>query len=72
MEGDDYDLCARCGEPLEWEDCWQCFGEGGFDRYAEEPLEALPGEYERCTVCDGEGGYMQCPTPHRHREASYR
>lgn len=57
---DEYDCCDICGGPIEWVDCYACFGEGEFDLYEQNPLEYEPGEIERCDVCHGKGGYLEC------------
>lgn len=56
-------VCVRCGQPLEWEECFQCFGKGGWDGddlMAEDPLWYGPNDYEICDVCHGNGGYWFC------------
>lgn len=45
-----------CG--CQWEDCWQCGGDGCHDLYEEDPIAFAPGESEECDVCDGAGGWV--------------
>jgi len=60
-ELDEFVMCPRCGCcEIGYESCWQCFGAGGFDIYAETPLEAEPGEWEHCEECLGVGTYPVC------------
>src|SRR5688500_16388028 len=50
--------CEHCEEPLEWEDCDLCGGEGEFDwerLQEEDPLWYQPGDVEKCTQCGGAG-----------------
>lgn len=64
-EWDDYerDCCPVCGSDMEWLDCWNCFGDGGFHDCGEDCCPCLHPEAdlnETCQECDGEGGYRQC------------
>lgn len=55
------DVCRRCGSNRDWEDCWQCGGEGEIDRYDEDPLWYFgKWRYQKCDNCEGEGGYYVC------------
>lgn len=56
--------CEVCGADLEWTECWQCLGDGGFDLYEEDPLVYAPGQTESCDECVGKGGWMACPMTH--------
>lgn len=56
--------CKKCGESLRRADCWQCFGEGGFD--GEDLMELDPlwydeDSYETCSECGGVGYFEWCP-----------
>lgn len=67
FEGDP--CCEVCGNVMEWEDCDQCAGEGGFDGeelMQQDPLWYTADDYERCTQCDGKGGWWQCINARQH------
>ena len=54
--------CPVCGCEMEWEPCWQCFGEGGFHDCGEDSCCCLEPELNiPCDVCDWEGEYPVCP-----------
>jgi hypothetical protein len=65
---DDEDMeprCDVCGNPLDWEDCYEIDCEDGqVDLYEEDAINFNPGETEPCTTCLGEGGWWFCRTPH--------
>lgn len=66
------EVCLVCGSDLEWVDCWQCFGEGGFHDCGEDCCCCLEPELdlnETCDECHGEGGYLECPNIKDHAEA---
>lgn len=52
--------CPGCGWALDWEECWHCHGEGGFDGEEEDPLWFEPGEIDPCNECRGQGHYWFC------------
>lgn len=58
------DLCPRCRCcSTEWEECWNCGGEGGRDGeelMSEDPLWYMPDDFETCDVCNGNGGWNAC------------
>lgn len=59
----DRDYCPICGSEMEYVDCWNCHGEGGFHNCGEDCCCCLHPESdlnEACGECDGEGGYRQC------------
>ncbi len=61
------DLCLRCGSEMEWVDCPECAGEGGFEGYELMELDPLwygPDDYEPCSLCGGRGGWLQCFNTH--------
>jgi len=64
--GDDepWYACARCGSSdIEFIDCEQCNGEGGFDGdrlMEEDPLWYEGVEWENCDDCHGAGGEWCC------------
>lgn len=69
---EDYpDLCPVCGSDFEWEDCWQCHGDGGFHDCGEDCCCCLDKEEITvdCEVCKGEGGYRICISASRHPAA---
>lgn len=56
---DDSLYCPICGASLEWEDCWDCGGDGYIDETEYDPLEGdddMP-----CPTCHAEGGWHVCP-----------
>lgn len=55
------EICTKCRAEVEYEDCWNCGGEGGRDLYEEDPLAHAPGEWADCTECDGRGTLPFCP-----------
>lgn len=55
------EICTKCQAEVEYEDCWNCGGEGGRDLYEEDPLAYLPDEWADCTECDGRGTNPFCP-----------
>jgi hypothetical protein len=63
-------VCDVCGCELESEDCWQCFGEGWFDLYEDNPVEYEPGDEEPCNICDGTGRLSYCPDAKHHPEVT--
>lgn len=68
-EVDSEPACHHCGCTMEWEDCWNCGGEGGFDGeylMEEDPLWYDEDDWERCDVCRGKGGYWMCPNAAQH------
>jgi hypothetical protein len=54
------DSCERCGEGTDWEDCYQCGGEGLHDDYEDDPLWYEPGDTSTCDICEGKGGWIKC------------
>ena len=56
--------CEVCGADLEWIECWQCLGDGGFDLYEEDPIFYAPGDRESCDECGGQGGWLGCTMKH--------
>lgn len=58
---DDSDSCTHCGNSLIYEDCLQCYGEGGRYLYEDNPIEYEPGEWTDCEVCEGTGVTTLCP-----------
>ena len=56
----DPEICPVCGNVREFEDCYECAGEGFTDDYEEDPINAVPGEFSVCSVCRGQGGWWVC------------
>lgn len=58
------DVCKKCGNLLDWADCWQIdCEEGYYDEYEEDPINFAPGSYRKCETCEGKGGWWYCPNP---------
>lgn len=58
---DDRRACPKCGDEMEWADCWQIDCEDGvYDTYEEDPINNSPGDYETCSTCGGHGGWLFC------------
>jgi hypothetical protein len=56
--------CPVCGAEMDWQQCWQCQGEGGFHDCGEDCCPCLYPELdlnETCGECQGKGGYWVCP-----------
>lgn len=71
------EICSVCGLELDWVECCECGGNGGFDNdelmalarppraMEEDPLWYDGIEWETCQACHGEGGWTECPAlPH--------
>ena len=72
FEGEPF--CEVCGSHMEWVDCDQCAGEGGFDGFElmeQDPLWYTEDDYERCGMCEGHGGWWWCINRKAHEEASH-
>jgi hypothetical protein len=71
-----HQACPICGADMEWETCWQCYGEGGFHDCGEDTCCCLDKEEitEDCEECDGDGGWLACSAlPHTEEQmAAYR
>lgn len=54
--------CARCGGSVDYEDCWQCGGEGVDHHDCGEDCCccAFPEDNVQCDNCMGEGGWRVC------------
>ena len=52
---------AGCGRDIDFDDCWQCGGEGhGDDLHDLDPLWYDPGTFPRCEECGGRGTISHC------------
>ena len=72
-DDDEEEWCLICGGPMEWVNCYNCFGEGEFDLYDMNPNEYEPGDIDRCEICQGKGGYLECiHLPHKEKENQAR
>lgn len=71
---DETEYCEDCGDEKQFEDCWQCGGEGGRgwddDLQFEDPLWYTPGDFEICDICEGKGGYYVCHNHKNHKNKS--
>jgi hypothetical protein len=63
FDDDNMPVCGRCGEELEFVDCWDCGGElythhdcGEDTCCCLEPVDNVP-----CQICEGKGGFLVCP-----------
>jgi hypothetical protein len=60
-EYDDRHSCPKCGNDLEWVECWMIdCQDGEYDAYEEDPINYSPGDMEVCSECDGNGGWLVC------------
>jgi hypothetical protein len=58
---DDRRSCPKCGNDLEWVECWMIdCEEGTYDLYEEDPIYYSPGERASCSGCGGAGGWLVC------------
>jgi hypothetical protein len=55
--------CPVCVEPMDWEDCDACGGDGEVDGWDEW---TMTDEKETCHQCDGAGGWDACPNTKNH------
>jgi len=62
----DYHACPKCGNEMDWEDCWMVdCEEGTYDLYEEDPIFYSPGDRAGCEECGGKGGWWYCPSCER-------
>lgn len=62
-QAEEYDVpcCKKCGNELEWVDCWMIdCEEGSYDLYEEDPIFYSPGDVGVCEECGGKGGWLVC------------
>lgn len=60
-EWDGSPCCKKCGNEMEWADCWQIDCEQGwYDLSEEDCINYAPGTYARCETCEGESGWWYC------------
>lgn len=56
--------CKKCGNGMDWADCWQIdCEEGVYDAYEEDCINNDPGTWMTCETCEGKGGWWYCPNP---------
>ena len=62
---------CKCGTELEWAQCTECGGEGGWFAYERDydPLWDDPDGWIACELCRGEGRWLECPNAERHQKA---
>jgi len=54
-------ICEKCGDEMEWADCYEIDCEdGSYDGYEEDPTWYDPGEWVKCSTCEGKGGWWIC------------
>lgn len=60
-EYDDRLSCPKCGNDMEWVECWMIDCEDGlYDIGEEDPINYGPGTMIKCNNCDGNGGWFCC------------
>lgn len=71
---EEWPVCGlpECGREIEYEDCFDCGGEGGRDLHEEDPIAYAPGEWSTCETCDGNGTLVYCPEHGRVRRTTFR
>lgn len=57
----EFPTCGLCGREIDYEDCFNCGGEGGRELYEEDPLYYSPDDWEDCETCEGAGTLAFCP-----------
>ena len=61
--------CCKCGEELEWVDCYNCDeGYSGHDCGEDTCCCADPEPNVVCDICHGEGGFLICPNTENHQK----
>jgi len=66
IETEDGFCCEECGADMEGDDCPNCYGEGEFDLYEDDPINYAPGETRTCEECGGTGIVWWCPNGAAH------
>ncbi len=62
----DIPVCPVCGSgDVDWIDCPECGGEGGF-RGDEVDPDLGHNDFVRCGMCHGDGGWWQCWNSDKH------
>ena len=56
------EVCTKCGGDVDWEDCWNCGGEGYSHHDCGEDCCACirPEPNVTCDVCNGKRGCFRC------------
>lgn len=68
---DEPQSCPVCGSDMEWEECCDCGGLGGYHDCGEDTCCCLDKEEPThdCTQCNGAGGYLECRSlPHSEEQ----
>jgi hypothetical protein len=69
---DERNCCPKCGNDMEWADCWMIdCEEGTYDLYEEDPIFYSPGDRASCTECGGKGGWLYCPNCEKSPDPSH-
>ena len=58
------DMCPKCANLMEWENCWNCGGEGYIALCNEDPLWYDEDDMKRCDECRGDDGWWHCVMDH--------
>lgn len=55
--------CKECATELDWEECWDCVGEGVTHHECGDDTCAclIPEDNVICQTCSGENGWYRCP-----------
>jgi hypothetical protein len=57
-----YHFCKKCGNEMQWADCWMIDCEDGwYDMSEQDCINYEPGTYAKCETCEGHGGWCYCP-----------
>ena len=66
--------CKRCGSSLDWEECWNCGGEGVAGHNCGEDCCccADPVDNIGCDICQGRGAFPRCLSSPKWCEANPR
>jgi hypothetical protein len=59
-DDEDGPWCSRCGGDVALVTCWQCFGDRGWNRSDDDPIQFGEDDWLECDACDGAGGFWVC------------
>lgn len=68
----EWPVCGLCRQDIEYEDCFNCGGEGGRDLYEDDPVYYSPDDWEDCSECRGNGTLAWCPEHGRVDRVTFR